>query len=123
MANCEECKNRIECENYEPKSTTAYEHYTEEVQQLKSCPFCGSKARICSEVIESSHLSTRTYDIMVEWRIGCSNKDCSLFTPLFKRRCYYWVATDGTLKPVEHGEDRRQYVIDAWNKRADNAKL
>lgn len=43
MANCKECKNRIRCENYAPKSTTACEHYAEEVQQLKPCPFCGSK--------------------------------------------------------------------------------
>lgn len=27
MANCEKCKYRIECENYEPKSMIACEHY------------------------------------------------------------------------------------------------
>lgn len=120
MANCENCKNRIECENYAPKSTTACESYAEEVQQLKFCPFCGSEARVCSEVVESNRLPIRTYDITVEWRIGCSNEDCSLFAPLFRRRCNYRVATDGTLKPEQYGEDGRQYVIDAWNRRADN---
>jgi hypothetical protein len=97
------------------------------VQQLKSCPFCGSEARVCNEVVESSRLSIRAYDIQVEWGVGCSNKDCSLscieLRPLFRRRCDYWVTTDGTLKPVKDSEDGRQYVIDAWNRRANNAKL
>lgn len=38
MANCENCKNRIGCGNYAPKSTVACEHYAEDerdVQQLK----------------------------------------------------------------------------------------
>lgn len=124
MANCEKCKNRIGCENYVPKSTIACENYAEEVQQLKSCPFCGSEARICIEVIGTNCLPLRAYDIIVEWGIGCSNKDCSLscieLKPLFRRKCDYWVETDGTLKPVKYGEDGRQYVIDAWNRRVND---
>lgn len=93
-------------------------------EKLKPCPFCGSEATIYNEVTEARNSYRRAFDVQIEWGIGCSNKDCSLscieLAPLFRRRCDYWVATDGTLKPVKYGEDGRQYVIDAWNRRVND---
>lgn len=102
MANCEECKNRIGCENYEPKSTTACESYAEEVQQLKSCPFCGGEAYYR----KPEHFKGTAFDIM---RIEC--KKCGA-TP------YAVEVYEGKTET-----EKRETIARFWNRRANNAKL
>lgn len=102
MANCENCKNRIECKNYEPKSTTACEHYAEEVQQLKSCPFCGGEAR--TKVMIGQH-------DMIVIKVGCF--DCDVW----KR------SKINSGDNIERFNKAMQDVMSKWNRRADNAKL
>jgi len=102
MANCEECKNRIGCENYAPKSTTACEHYAEEVRQLKPCPFCGGEA-------------VGYEDNYGKYLVGCP--ECGAMIGI-KLECGEvlkdgWKATFNTIEEA----------FDAWNRRADNAKL
>mgnify|MGYP003291938754 CR=1 FL=1 len=90
--------------------------------ELLPCPFCGSEAMIRSEVTESHNSFRRAFDVMIEWGVGCSDRDCPLscveLRPLFRRKCDYWITADGILKPVKDGEDGRKYVIDKWNERA-----
>lgn len=102
MANCEECKNRIGCENYELKSTTACEHYAEEVQQLKSCPFCGGEAR--TKVMIGQH-------DMIVIKVGCF--DCDVWK-------YDGIKSGDSFKELNKA---MQDVISKWNRRADNGKL
>lgn len=99
MANCEKCKNRIECENYAPKSTTACEHYAEEVQQLKSCPFCGGEPYYR----KPEHLSKTAFDVM---RIEC--KKCGA-TP------YAVEVYEGKTET-----EKRETIARFWNRRADD---
>lgn len=102
MANCENCKNRIGCENYAPKSSTACEHYAEEVQQLKFCPFCGGEAR--------TKVMIGQYDMIVI-KVGCF--DCDVW----KR------SKINSGDSIEKFDKAMQDVISKWNRRADNAKL
>ena len=94
-----------------------------EKNKLLPCSFCGKEAMIRNKVVDSSDLPRKAYDIRVEWGVGCSNRDCPLscveLQPLFRRKCDYWVDVNGVLTPTKDGEDGRQYVIDAWNTRAN----
>ncbi|MEE1204343.1 MAG: Lar family restriction alleviation protein, partial [Bacteroidales bacterium] len=100
-------------------------HYAEEVRQLKSCPFCGSDAVIANEALEAYKTSYRDCDLRVEWKVGCSNDDCLLtcFKSPFRKQCRYWITKEGTLASVKGDTDGRQYVIEAWNRRANDEYL
>lgn len=97
MANCENCKNRIGCENYAPKSTTACESYTEEVQQLKSCPFCGGEVRTKITIAQLG---------MIVIKVGCF--DCEVWR--------YNEINSGD--SIEKFNEAVQKVISKWNRRA-----
>lgn len=96
MANCENCKNRMGCENYEPKSTTACESYTEEVQQLKPCPFCGGKAITKVTIAQQD---------MIAIKVGCF--DCEVWK--------YIKISSG--ESIEKFNKAVQKVISKWNRR------
>lgn len=102
MANCKECKNRMGCENYEPKSTTTCEHYAEEIQQLKICPFCGGEA--VTKVMIGQH-------DMIVTKVGCF--DCGVWK--------YSKINSGD--SIEKFNKAMQDVISKWNRRADDVKL
>jgi Lar family restriction alleviation protein len=99
MANCENCKNRIGCENYAPKSTTACEHYAEEVQQLKPCPFCGGEPYYR----KPEHLNKTAFDVM---RIEC--KKCGAAP-------YAVEVYEGKTE-----SEKRETIARFWNRRAND---
>ena len=64
-------------------------------EQLKPCPFCGSKAAIRAHKGESLW----SHDIVPWTRVECSNEDCAITT---ESRCEGWEPTP----------------IASWNRRA-----
>ena len=113
MANCEMCRYRIECENYAPKSTTACEHYAENVQQLKPCPFCGHRAELRNTGFEVCR-NRENGDIITRWFVRCPycgterEGGCS----------EYRIRDDETLRLMDDKKDGRRRAIENWNRRA-----
>lgn len=84
---------------------------------LSLCPFCGSEAIIKNEVVESCKSPERTFDVRIEWEVGCSNKDCpmSCADSTFKRKCDYRVTSEGILQLADVNNNGRQHLINKWN--------
>lgn len=97
MANCECCKYRIGCENYEPKSTTACERYADDERNvLKPCPFCGGEARTKVVIGQLD---------MIVTKVGCF--DCEVWK--------YSKINSGD--SIERFNEAVQKVVSKWNRR------
>lgn len=85
--------------------------------ELSLCPFCGGEAIIKNEVVEFCKSPERTFDVRVEWEVGCSNKDCPMSCAdlTFKRKCDYRITSKGTLELADVNNNGRQYLINKWN--------
>ena len=71
--------------------------YLEQMEELKSCPFCGSKADIHEEAQGED-----TLDYV--WVISCENCPCQM-------------VGDRNDRPSDFFPDEKLLTINAWNKR------
>lgn len=98
------------------------------MEEIKSCPFCGSKPAINKDVTlwqDRSRLAmTPSHDIEVAWSIRCNQCGTSKTSP---GRSYYTVGNDGQIKLVPQYIDTEKYkdvehdmlkaLINIWNTR------
>lgn len=82
--------------------------FMKEEVELKSCPFCGGKAKV-AKVHPSFMLKKLHY---MYFAAGCTN--CNVTTPLFPTR-----KTGSPLMNQQYDEEAKQKAIEAWNKRVD----
>ena len=76
------------------------------MEELRACPFCGSKAHIEKGMVRFWHNKSRKCRKRYAYMIGCSDPDCILYNS--KRYASLFFSAS------EHGVER---IIRKWNRR------
>ena len=79
---------------------------------LKSCPFCGGKAKIFAGEVNCGKWNSQ---VVRQYWAGCDNNDyCSVTPKTTKYKTIIWLQKDGHVVMEQNGYE---LAIEAWNGR------